>query len=198
MKVNQQAIADLVGLDRTTVTKILNRDPKYSASEQTRDRVFRAAETLGYDFGTIRRPFKREHGRSEVNAAAEVTVTLEDGTVFDSGVAVVRNLSVGGALLSDIRLTRQVLPLRNFSILVKFRDIPELAGLIGECEMMRMAGSTDTGEPELGVHFINATHRDRRRIQEFVERRTVGRESPEDPEAPEASAEPEGAGASDG
>ena len=44
MGVSQQAIADALGLSRTTVTKILNRDPKYSASEGTRDLVFKTAE----------------------------------------------------------------------------------------------------------------------------------------------------------
>ena len=188
MKVNQQAIADFLGLDRTTVTKILNRDPKYSASEATKERVFRAAEILGYDFTTIRRPFKREYGRTELNSPAELTITLEDGTVFDSGTAVVKNLSVGGALLKEIRLAKQVLPLRNFSILIKLKDIPKLAGLVGECEVVRLAGSTDTGEPELGVRFMNATHRDRRRIQEFVDRRIRARQAEGDGVASEGSA----------
>ncbi len=172
MRVNQKAIANLLGLDRTTVTKILNRDPKYSASEATKERVFRAAEMLGYDFDTIRRPFKREFGRARIETPVKVTVTLEDGTIFQEGVAVVRDLSAGGALLADVRLGRQVLPLTNFTILVRFKDVPELAGLVGECEMVRMAGSSETGEPEIGVRFINATHRDRRLIQEFVESRT--------------------------
>ncbi len=178
MKVNQQAIADLLDLDRTTVTKILNRDPKYSASEATKERVFRAAELLGYDFTTIRRPFKREYGRSEINSPCEVTLTLEDGTVFDTGHAVMKNLSVGGALVSNIRTARQVLPLQNFTMLLKFQDesdeapsLEPLQGLVGECELVRLAGSSEDGEPELGVRFINATHRDRRRIQEFVDER---------------------------
>jgi transcriptional regulator with XRE-family HTH domain len=171
MKVNQQAIADFLGLDRTTVTKILNRDPKYSASEATKERVFRAAEILGYDFTTIRRPFKREYGRTELNSPAEMTITLEDGTVFDSGTGVVKNLSVGGALLKEIKLPKQVLPLQNFTMLIKIKDIPKLAGLVGECEVVRLAGSSDTGDPELGVRFMNATHRDRRRIQDFVDKR---------------------------
>lgn len=184
MKVNQQAIADLLDLDRTTVTKILNRDPKYSASEATKERVFRAAELLGYDFTTIRRPFKREYGRSDVASPCHVTVTLEDGTAFDSGEATVRNLSVGGALISKIRLERQVLPLQNFTLLLKFTDIPSLEGLIGECEVVRLAGSTEDGEPEIGVRFINATHRDRRRIQEFVDERTRTRQNaPKDAES---------------
>ncbi len=177
MKVNQQAIADFLGLDRTTVTKILNRDPKYSASEATKERVFRAAEILGYDFTTIRRPFKREYGRTPLDTPAEMTITLENGTVFDSGTAVVENLSVGGALLKEINLPKQVLPLQNFTILIKIRDIPKLAGLVGECEVVRLAGSSDTGEPQLGVRFMNATHRDRRRIQEFVDKRIRGRQA---------------------
>jgi len=177
MKVNQQAIADFLGLDRTTVTKILNRDPKYSASEATKERVFRAAEILGYDFTTIRRPFKREYGRTELDCAAEVTITLEDGTVFDTGTAAVKNLSVGGALLKEINLPKQVLPIQNFTMLIKIKEIPRLAGLVGECEVVRLAGSSDTGEPQLGVRFMNATHRDRRRIQEFVDKRIRGRQA---------------------
>jgi len=168
MKVNQQAIAEILGLDRTTVTKILNRDPKYSASPTTRERVFRAAEMLGYDFATIRRPFKREHGRTEMNSPCEITLTLDDGTVFDAGTAVVRNLSVGGALLTGLNLGKQVLPLRSFTILIQFPEIPELAGLVGECEVVRLAGFAETGAPELGVRFVNATHRDRRRIADLV------------------------------
>lgn len=170
MGVNQKAIADFLGLDRTTVTKILNRDPRYSASEETKEKVFRAAEILGYDFTTIRRPFKREYGRSEVNTPCNLTVTLEDGTVFDKGEATIRNLSVGGALLSMIKVSKNVLPLQNFTLLIEFGEIPELAGLVGECEVVRLAGSATTGEPEMGVRFINATHRDRRRIQEYVDR----------------------------
>jgi hypothetical protein len=34
---------------------------------------------------------------------------------------------------------------------------------------VRLADNALTGEPELGVRFINATHRDRRRIKEFVD-----------------------------
>ena len=62
-----------------------------------------------------------------------------------------------------------VLPLQNFSLLVSFQGITGLGDLIGECEIVRMADSSDTDEPELGVRFINANHRDRRRIREYVE-----------------------------
>jgi len=177
MGVSQKDIAEHLGLDRTTVTKILNRDPRYSASEETKERVFRAAEELGYDFTTIRRPFKREYGRTEMASPCELVITLENGEIFDSGTAVVKNLSVGGMLLSRVRLPRMVLPLQNFTMLAKFREIPELKDLVGECEIVRFADSSESGDPELGVRFINATHRDRRRIREYVDRTLARQEA---------------------
>jgi len=177
-RATQKDIAERLGLDRTTVAKILNRDPRYSASEETREKVFRMAEKLGYDFTTIRRPFKREYGRSDMDTAVEISILLDDDETFDSGKALVRNLSVGGALLTGISLARNVLPLQNFTIRVRFADHPDLADMVGECEVVRLAGSSQSGEPELGVRFINLTHRDRRRIREFVEAQGGGGPNP--------------------
>jgi transcriptional regulator with XRE-family HTH domain len=171
MGVSQKDIADHLGLDRTTVTKILNRDPKYSASEATKEKVFRAAEKLGYDFTTIRRPFKREYGRTDINAHCDITMTLESGEVFDAGTAIARNIGVGGALLTNLRFGKMVLPLQNFTMMVRFKDITDLGDMVGECEIVRLSDNTETNEPELGVRFINANHRDRMRIKEFVDRR---------------------------
>src|SRR5688572_32612957 len=112
MGVSQQAIADALGLSRTTVTKILNRDPKYSASESTRDLVFSTAEKMGYDFTTIRRPFKREYGRTAINAKCSIEITMDEGNqLCDKGAATARNISVGGALLTNINLPMNSLPL---------------------------------------------------------------------------------------
>ena len=159
MGVSQKDIAEYLGLDRTTVTKILNRDPKYSASEATKDKVFRAAEKLGYDFTTIRRPFKREYGRTEINVPCEVTMQLENGEVFDTGNALARNIGVGGALLTKLRFKKMVLPLQNFSMLVKFVDIKGLGDVIGECEIVRLADSSDSEEPELGGFGVGDGYR---------------------------------------
>ncbi len=173
MGVSQQAIADALGLSRTTVTKILNRDPKYSASEATRDLVFRTAEKMGYDFTTIRRPFKREYGRTEINAACKIEVVLENNEVFDGGDATARNIGVGGALITNIRLPKGCLPLKAFSVRVSFMDLPELANLTGECQVVRMTDSIDAGEPELGMKFINATVSDRKILKEFIDRKAA-------------------------
>ena len=169
MGVSQQAIADALGLSRTTVTKILNRDPKYSASESTRDLVFSTAEKMGYDFTTIRRPFKREYGRTEVNAKAIIEILAEgDNSVFDRGEATARNVGVGGALLTNLKLPKNCLPLSKFCIKCRFLDIPQLADLTGECQVVRITDSSE-GYPELGVRFINATVSDRKAIKDFVD-----------------------------
>jgi hypothetical protein len=169
MGVSQQAIADALGLSRTTVTKILNRDPKYSASESTRDLVFSTAEKMGYDFTTIRRPFKREYGRTEVNAKATIEIMTEDDRVsFDKGDAVARNVGVGGALLTNLRLPKNCLPLSKFTIKCRFADIPQLADLVGEAQVVRITDSSE-GLPELGVRFVNASVSDRKAIKDFVD-----------------------------
>jgi transcriptional regulator with XRE-family HTH domain len=169
MAVSQKDIAEYLGMDRSTVTKVLNRDPRYSASEKTRDLIFRTAERLGYDFTAIRRPYKREYGRIEINARGMVTINTEDGALFDEGQAVIRNLSIGGALLTGIRTSKMVLPLSPFRIKLRLLDVPELTDLDGECELVRINERDAKGEPQLGVRFVDVKLRDRRRIREFVE-----------------------------
>jgi hypothetical protein len=172
MAVSQQDIADALGLSRTTVTKILNRDPKYSASESTRDLVFSTAEKMGYDFTTIRRPFKREYGRTEVNVKCDIEIiTDEDNQTFDKGEATARNVGVGGALLTNLKLPRNCLPLSKFVIRVRFGDMPSLANLTGECQVVRITDSLDAGHPEIGVRFVNATVSDRKVLKDFVDAR---------------------------
>ena len=177
MGVTQQDIADKVGLSRTTVTKILNRDPSYITSEETRERVFKAAEELGYNFKQIRRPFRRMYGRVELRAEGNVVIVFKDGEVFDKGDAIIRNISAGGALITDLQLTKGVLPLRKFSIILRVKEIQDLEDLVGECEIVRF---TEIGETEnstqLGVRFVSISERDKQRIKEFVNSRVKGDE----------------------
>jgi len=169
MAVSQKDIAEYLGMDRSTVTKVLNRDPRYSASEKTRDLIFRTAERLGYDFTAIRRPYKREYGRIEINARGILTLRTDGDALFDEGQATVRNLSIGGALLTGIRTSKMVLPLTPFRITLRIADVPELADLDGECELVRISERDARGEPQLGVRFVDVKLRDRRRIREFVD-----------------------------
>lgn len=168
-RVSQQDVADYLGLDRTTVTKILNRDPKYSASEDTKKRVFAAADTLGYNFAKIRRPYKREYPRAAVNAPAVAMIVLDSGEEFDSGSCAVANISPGGALLTDLHFPKGVLPLSGFVIKLKLDKVSQLGDLVGECEVVRMAGGSPRGRTELGVRFINVSPAERKKLLDFVE-----------------------------
>jgi transcriptional regulator with XRE-family HTH domain len=172
MTVSQKDIADYLGIDRSTVTKVLNRDPRYSASEKTRELIFRTAERLGYDFTAIRRPFKREYGRIGIDAKVKIELISEDGSLFDEGDALVRNLSIGGALLTALRTGMMMLPLKPFSIRLNLVELPELADLEGECELVRISDRGESGDFQLGVKFVNAKLKDRRRIREFVDQKT--------------------------
>ena len=166
--VSQEDIAEALGIDRTTVSKILNRDPNYGASKETRDRVFALAEKLGYDFIAVRRPYRREYRRAELNAPAKFTILTENGETFDKGECVVNNLSVGGALLSNLKCKKMALPLANFTVRLRLAGAAGLSRLEGECELARFAREAEMGEPELGVRFVNLSDKARCRIEEFV------------------------------
>ena len=143
-----------------------------SASESTRDLVFNTAEKMGYDFTTIRRPFKREYGRTEINARCHIEIVADDEKqVFDKGEATARNIGVGGALLTNMKLPRNCLPLSKFTIRCQFIDMPTLANLVGECQVVRITDSLDFGCPELGVKFINTSVQDRKILKDFIDRR---------------------------
>lgn len=175
MGVTQKDIADKVGLSRTTVTKILNRDPSYITSEKTREKVFKAAEELGYSFKQIRRPFRRKYGRVDIHADGTVVIVFQDGEVFDKGKAVIKNIGAGGALITGLSLPKGVLPLRKFSIILRVKEIRDLEDLVGECEIVRFTESEEGGSGiQIGVRFLSISERDRKRIREFVQARSKG------------------------
>lgn len=168
MRVSQQDIADKLSLSRTTVTKILNRDPNYSAAEKTRNLVFKTAEELGYDFSTIRRPFKRQHGRKGAGVEANLVILLKSGEVFDEGEGLVKDISAGGARLAQVSMHRGVLPLKPFTLTLRVKGISDLKDIICECQVVRLGELDQDEKPELGVKFVNITNRDRVRIQQYV------------------------------
>lgn len=62
----------------------------------------------------------REHARfiprREVNLPAKIEIRLKDGRKVNEGKAIVRNISLKGALLAKIVLKRPVLPAARFAI----------------------------------------------------------------------------------
>ena len=90
-----------------------------SASErrggESRRMVFRAARGTAEFLDCVRAHY-RETRRKEVDIPAEIKIVLDDGTVFDSGTARVRNVSPSGALLAEVKLSGNCYPARSFKV----------------------------------------------------------------------------------
>src|SRR5438477_7086410 len=85
--ITQVEIARRVGLDVSSVNKILNRRQGPVFRKDTIKRVFRVARDLGYDFGRLKYQHRRRHPRKEMSVGAELCIYHKDGTVYDQGVA---------------------------------------------------------------------------------------------------------------
>ena len=114
--VTQVEIARTLGVDISTVNKILNRTPGYKFKKETIKRVHSMAKALGFNVAALKHKHHRMHSRSQTDVTSEFLVYSEDGAVKERGEAVIRNLSAGGALVSDIRLPSSTLPITPFVV----------------------------------------------------------------------------------
>ena len=79
--------------------------------------VFKAAEKSVEFFDHLRAHY-RETRRTSVEIDCDLRLVLQDGTVFDSGTAVLKNLSPSGALLSGMKLKNGCLPAQAFKVVL--------------------------------------------------------------------------------
>jgi hypothetical protein len=93
------------------------------------------------------RVYQRNAPRMPVCIPAEVKVYLADGTFFDQGAALIRNLSSTGAFLAGLNLTRDCLPLQPFRFEIVLESGP-WKGLLIDAVPVRFAG-----ELSFGVRF---------------------------------------------
>ena len=77
--------------------------------------VFRAAAKTPEFFDHLCAHY-RETRRTTVDIACDVRIVLADGTVFDEGAAIVRNVSPSGALVTALKLGKGCLPLKPFKV----------------------------------------------------------------------------------
>ena len=96
MAVTQLEIARRVGLDVSSVNKILNRRPGPVFKKETIKQVFKVARELGYDFGRLKYHHKRGSNRRPMAIPLELSIYNSDGTLFDKGAA---NLAEAARLL---------------------------------------------------------------------------------------------------
>ncbi|MBI3854693.1 MAG: hypothetical protein HY293_03260 [Planctomycetes bacterium] len=107
-------------------------------------------ETLTMKSGGLdaRRYFRR-WGRNEVNLPAKVEILTGQGRKFTGGTAVIRDVSLRGALLTQIKLKKSCLPAANFKVRLTFSST-KYKGIGALCRPIRFG----RGEAfELAVEF---------------------------------------------
>jgi transcriptional regulator with XRE-family HTH domain len=114
--VTQVEIARRVGLDVSSVNKILNQRKGPVFRKETVRKVFKIARDMGYDFGRLKYQHRRRHPRREVSLGAEICIYRGGGEVYDQGMATIRDISLCGARITDLALPRGSFPLDAFRI----------------------------------------------------------------------------------
>lgn len=145
---NQVEVARKVGVDVSTVNKILNRKPGPVFRRETINQVFRAAKALGYDFGRLKFHHKRRHARKTIGLSAELVVYRSDGTVHDKGTATIRDVSPSGARLTNVVVPSRTFPAEAFIIGIRS---PNLLATEVKAHVVRLLADDCVS---LGVRFI--------------------------------------------
>jgi transcriptional regulator with XRE-family HTH domain len=144
--ITQVEIARRVGLDVSSVNKILNKRQGPVFRKETIRKVFKIARDMGYDFGRLKYAHRRRFPRKELSLGVELYVYHKDGSLYDQGVATVRDISLGGAKICDVALPTGSLPVTPFSVGIRPMQKPaddiELQGTIVR---LNANGSTSFG-----------------------------------------------------
>jgi len=151
-KVTQIAIARLVGLHVSTISKILNRRPGPSHSRKTIRKVFEAARRLGYPVECLKHEHRRRHRRRIVNLPVEISLYLAGDVLYDRGTAVLRDVSLSGALLRAMVLPGMRLPTNLHSLGIRL-----LKGRLQDTEVRGRPVRFSYGEEDslgLAVEFL--------------------------------------------
>ncbi len=144
--VTQGEIARRLGLDVSSVNKILNKRPGPVFRKDTIKKVFKTARELGYDFGRLKYTHRRRFERREVAIGAEVTIHSKDGAVYDQGVATIRDISQGGARLADLATPLGSFPIEPFTVTLRPMQKPlDEMVLSGHIVRLNMNGSSSFG-----------------------------------------------------
>ena len=112
--VTQKEIARRLDLHVSTVSKILNRRPGPVYHQRTVRRVFQLARRMGYPLECLKYEHRRRHPRRVVDLPVEFSVYVGEDTLYDRGEAVLRDVSLSGALLYTLVLPGMKLPAGPF------------------------------------------------------------------------------------
>jgi len=107
-------------------------------------------ETLTVKSGAIEaRRYFRRWVRNEVHLPAKIEILTLKGKKFTEGTAVIRDVSLRGALLTRIKLKKAFLPASSFRVRLTFSS-PKYRGIGAICRPIRFGRGADF---ELAVEF---------------------------------------------
>jgi transcriptional regulator with XRE-family HTH domain len=118
--VRQADIAEKLNLDVSTVNKILRNPRLAKFNKETVHLVLKTAKEMGYEINRIvKYTHHRKAPRVQVHIPAEIRIIKRDGTFYDKGVAVIKEISVVGAKIADIDIPKKSFPLERFDVLLR-------------------------------------------------------------------------------
>jgi len=167
MSVTQLDIARRVNLDVSSVNKILNRRPGPVFKKDTIRQVFKVARELGYDFGRLKYHHKRGSTRKSIPIPLELSIYNSDGTLFDKGAAIIKDVSLSGALLTAVVLPQQSIPLRPHTLGIRMLD-GALKGVEIMARPIRLAHAPQGQGMNLAIEFLRTEEIKLRKLRKIL------------------------------
>jgi hypothetical protein len=100
--------------------------------------VLKTAKEMGYE---INRVVKYTHHRGapriQIHIPCEIRIIKRDGTFYDKGVAILKEISVVGAKIGDIDIPKKSFPLERFDVLLRPKT-GEFKGCLLKGELTRI------------------------------------------------------------
>jgi hypothetical protein len=99
--------------------------------------VFRAAEKSVEFFDHLRAHY-RETRRTAAEIPCDIRIVLADGTTYDTGTGIVRDVSPSGALIAGLKLAGGSFPAAAFKVALVLKS-PEYNGIAIEASPVRFS-----------------------------------------------------------
>jgi hypothetical protein len=161
----KKEIADHLGLDRSTVSKILNHYNRERFSRATVEKVEETARQLGY-----MKSQRRESPRKEAWATARFKIFLGDGSLFSEGSGVIKDFSANGFLLGKLILRGEHLPAAPHYYVVEVQD-GSLQGLVYRCRPVRLIEASEERFLNVGLTFDGAGTAERKALERLIRKK---------------------------
>jgi transcriptional regulator with XRE-family HTH domain len=169
-KRSQTAVARKLGLNPSTVSRILRGESLTNFSRKTIDRVYKTARKTGYpvlpenELRTVE-VNRRRFPRKKVRIPVDLCLRTSDGSCGGKGKGILRDLSRGGALLGGVRLEERVFPAEPFTFCFQVSEgsLRDLKGCAVPVHMQ-----VDGGSWAFGLRFAEMEEQHRRRLGRFL------------------------------